>query len=373
MNAYVVGLSSWRIVRPIYRVGILVGIITLVAKKILDQSPDQADTLYGGLYLWISQGLRTMTYWVPFPLYYLFWSGLIGVNILFLFKVVSSLKSKKWPELWGRVLGPWLGFVGWVVTAFYLLWGFNYSRPNWKSRLAIESLAIDSTMLHAEWKWVKNQIQQYADSLPIQQARTTGLYYVPETETKLNELCQAVLADFGLETMGKVKVRRLWPGTLLHLSTAGFYLPLTGEANLDAGLHPMQWPYVAAHEIFHGMGVTDEGDCNFLALLACLKSKDPVITYSGLEAYWKELASIIRRANKEKYFKELEQFPPSFLKDLEQIFVFQDRYRDILPSVRHFIYDQYLQSQGIHAGLLSYNQVVALMHHYRQPNAKVEK
>ncbi|MCB0582976.1 MAG: DUF3810 family protein, partial [Phaeodactylibacter sp.] len=71
----------------------------------------------------------------------------------------------------------------------------------------------------------------------------------------------------------------------------GLYFPFTGEGHIDAGLHPLQKPYVMAHELAHGYGFGDEGTCNFLGYLACIGSDDPVIAYIGHLNYWRTLAA----------------------------------------------------------------------------------
>ena len=367
MVNFILNRKTWRDWIP--RLGIFFGVVSILLKLVLDQLPEKADNWYGALYASIAPILRSMTYWFPFPLYYLFWAVLVGLILFSLIRLIKLMFKLPWSHLIKLAIVPSLGILGWILAGFYILWGYNYSRPSLSERMRMSSMAVDSAIVWAEWSWVKTEINRYADSTPIVAARVAEHFYNRDTELELNHQCKKVLSEFAPRPKGDVKVRKLMPGTLLHFSTAGFYLPFTGEANLDAGLYALQWPYVAAHEIFHGLGITDEGDCNFLALLACLNSTDPVITYSALEAYWKELAILIKYRFRERYAQELNEFSPSFHRDLQTIFTYQDRYKDILPDVRHFIDSNYLRSQGVSAGLASYNQVVALMHHYRnQPN-----
>lgn len=363
MVNFVISRRTWKV--GLFRLGILTGGFSLLLKVVLDLMPAKADDWYGGIYAYIAPILRGMTYWVPFPVYYVFWPVMVVLILYYLFRSGRLLLSRQWSAMLKMGIIPVLGIFGWILGCFYVLWGYNYCRPSWSERMNMSSMSVDSAVIWTEWQWVKKEIQRYADSTPVVKARLAEHFYDEATEAELNHQCKKVLSEFIGQPKGEVKVRKLVPGTLLHLSTAGFYLPFTGEANLDAGLYELQWPFVAAHEIFHGFGITDEGDCNFLALLACLNSSDPVITYSALEAYWKELAILVKYRFGERYFRELEEFPTSFHRDLQTIFAYQDRYKDILPDVRHFIYNNYLRSQGVTAGLASYNQVVALMNHYR--------
>ena len=76
---------------------------------------------------------------------------------------------------------------------------------------------------------------------------------------------------------GKIRCRQILPqGILLRISTAGFYNPLTGECNIDKGLHPLQKPFVMAHELFHGMGITGE-----YPIMRHMMNLESVVTYEG--------------------------------------------------------------------------------------------
>ena len=91
---------------------------------------------------------------------------------------------------------------------------------------------------------------------------------------------------------GRVRVRQPWPnGFLLRWSTAGIYIPQTGEGHIDRGLLAVQKPFTIAHEMAHGYGVADEGACNFIAWLACSQSRDPWVRFGGALTYWRYAAA----------------------------------------------------------------------------------
>ena len=147
-------------------------------------------------------------------------------------------------------------------------------------------------------------------------------------------------------------------GILLRISTAGFYLPFTGESNIDAGLHPIQLPFVMAHEYAHGYGTTDEGSCNFLGFLACENAADPFIRYSGHYGYWRYLLSSFRLQNPEAYKTFREALPAGIKADIKAISENSDKYPDIFPKFRDLTYDAFLKAQGINDGMANYNRIV---------------
>jgi hypothetical protein len=153
-------------------------------------------------------------------------------------------------------------------------------------------------------------------------------------------------------------------GILMRWNTAGIYFPFTGESHVDAGMLPVQIPFTLAHEMAHGFGVTDEGDCNFLAYLACKESNDPTVQFAGLFTYWRYVASEYRFLFPDQYDAQYRELPEMIKQLLKEIRENDAKYPDLFPKLRNTVYDTYLKSQGVHDGLMSYNRVVELVWRY---------
>jgi hypothetical protein len=175
------------------------------------------------------------------------------------------------------------------------------------------------------------------------------------------------LNQYGYPTPGIVRARQLWPkGLLLRISTAGVYIPFTGEGNVDAGLHFLQLPFVLAHEMSHAYGFGDEGTCNFLAYLTCTESSDPFLKYVGYLYYWRYVASEYQSIQPKKYKEFRSTLPPGLIADLTAIQEEMEKYPDIFPGIRDATYNAYLQAQGIHEGMKNYDRVIMLVHAWRK-------
>ena len=92
-----------------------------------------------------------------------------------------------------------------------------------------------------------------------------------DLEDKIRSLLIGNLEKFGYPAPAKVRGRRLFPkGLLLRISTAGVYIPFTGEGHIDAGLHHLQLPFVMAHEMSHATASGEKGTVIFWPIwLAC--------------------------------------------------------------------------------------------------------
>ena len=182
----------------------------------------------------------------------------------------------------------------------------------------------------------------------------------------LEEQVQQSVRDFlkkeELPAPGNPRVRRLFPGgVLLGTSTAGIFLPFSMEAHIDAGLHWLTWPHVMSHEMAHGFGITDEGECNFIASISCRESNDAYFKYSGGLYDFRLIYNALSRIgiNEDRLRSKI---PPICLSDLAEIRSKHNAYPNYVPEVwRNWIYDKYLKSQGISSGLSSYGEVLGLL------------
>ena len=263
-----------------------------------------------------------------------------------------------------------LGFLGFLVTAFYWLWGFNYQQKNVNEAFGFKLEGLAKDQIDQEFYWVNHFIDSLNRDVNIESWRASGFIFDNEMELKIREAVNQLLIEEDIGIQANVPLTFIKPdGVLLRISTAGFYWPLSGEAHVDGGLYPLQWPYTVAHELFHGHGITDEGDCNFLALLACLKTNDPRLSYSAILGYWRYVASEFRRHNgRDGYKNKFDELPTPFKQDLKNVYEYLERYPDIFPKLRNKIYNSYLKSQGVKEGMKSYNKVVMLFHGWRKLN-----
>ena len=279
--------------------------------------------------------------------------------------LVQPLRRRNW-TLRSATTG-FLATAGLTLFLFYLMWGFNYQRPQLEERFGIDaSIKPGALMLSEEFDRSTKELVALSVQIPFDPIRLNS------AETKARERAirttlEEALRNLDFPVFGRVRGRILKPkGILLVLNTAGIYIPFSGEGHIDGGLHPVQLPFTMAHEMAHGYGVTDEGSCNFLAYLACAQSEDMLIRFSGLLGYWRYVAFEFRRDNPEAYQQRYDQLPEVIKITLEDIRRNNDSYPELFPQLRNQVYDSYLKSQGISEGLRSYNRVVTLVMLTRQ-------
>ena len=313
----------------------------------------------------IFNGIRTILDftigWLPIPGLYC----IGGIALLFgLARLLRKGRPRRSPL--SRLLHfafAILNFCCLVIAIFLALWGFNYARQPLVQQMDIQAkpLSIEATRIVLDRQTAKAFAARKAVAMPLSDEIGHQL------KDTIRQSVKDLLRSLNYPNHGLPRLHILWPkGTLLHISTAGFYSPWTGECHVDGGLHPLDMPFVIAHEYFHAYGFTDEGICNFLAYLACRRSTHPALRYSAELNYWQYLAGSYRRLRPDEYRSFYYELPEEIKDDLKAMREYLDRYPDILPKVRNMVYDTYLKSQGITEGLENYNKIVMLVEAWRE-------
>ncbi len=345
-------------------IGITLGFLALLIHWFCP--PEYIEVIHGkGFFPFFSWILDHTLGLLPFSLLYVMVLLLVYLIIRFARKIfiICRGRSSDWKEL---VLGV-LSAAGYVIAAFYFFWGFNYDRVQLVERLTWEIQPIAKEEFISEARLQVKRLQAFTMSERQGMEESLAYNHYRLLEVAIRQEAVKLAESLGYLGRTQVRCRHLAPsGILLRLSTAGFYNPLSGECNIDMGLHPLQKPFSMAHEFFHGMGITGEGDCNFLAYLLCHSSEHDFIRYSGELGYWRYLQHTLRRTDAGIYQELTAELPEMVVRDLLAIDEQMDLYPDIAPRLRDAIYSAYLKSNKIHDGLANYNRILQLTINWRR-------
>lgn len=316
-----------------------------------------------GVYIYIRLAQDALSWIAPFPLIYILLL-LITISVLLslfrLYRKVGSVSAK----IFSLALNA-AGFIAAFIFFFQILWGWNYARVPVAEKMGLNIKPFPPDELEADFFQVTDSLLALRARLHNQDSLALDATWLPdELGKRLRKNLKATLEEHAYNNQGQVRVRAVRPeGVLLRFGTAGIYLPWVGEGHYDSGLHPIQIPYVMAHEMAHGYGFGDEGVCNFWAYLTCLRSSNDFVRYSGTLGYWRYLASEYRRQAPEAYKEAYHTYLTSSIRaDLRAIYENSERFPDLMPRVRDFAYDTYLKAQGVEDGLKSYSQVIMMVH-----------
>jgi len=254
----------------------------------------------------------------------------------------------------------------WIINLFYILWGFNYTQPSIYTQLDIERVVLDSAYIKKEFLIQHELLSKLAE-------KPYAIIENSKIEKMIRLEQESLIGSWDVKTYGKVRIRRLPAGSLLSIRTSGIYIPHALEGHYDGGLFYKQHPFTMAHEMAHGYGFTDESVCNFIAYLTCKETGADEIVYSAELAYWRYLAKYYRYYFPDEWDAIYSNLAPQLKDDLVKIREHIEKYKDLLPEMRDIIYDKYLKTHGVSAGIKSYDEMIQLIAAYKKHQEAGEK
>jgi hypothetical protein len=242
-------------------------------------------------------------------------------------------------------------FAAAIVIAFNLLWGWNYRRQPVAARVDYQASRVTPASVSA-----------FADRIAGLLNHDVGAAHARMRTESTADMRAELARDF-LPVVARLG--DTWPVAVTVPKTTiaerlyelagvgGQYDPFAFETLLNASFLPFEIPRALAHEWSHAAGFGDEGDANLIGTLACLRSSDPLIRYSG--AYWTygELPEADRRRL---------HLAPAVLADFKAGNERFLRYYDPrLFTISWSFYDRYLRANGVAGGVVSYSRFIRLL------------
>ena len=297
---------------------------------------------------------------MPFAMFYIFFLIMFLWAVYLLRREIILRKSGIKRRVWWKRFGINIAnFTGGLVFFFMFLWGFNYARIPIEKTMRIDARELDSLELRAEADYITAQCSLgRAEIIGADSFEIDAKFFPENLEDEMRSCLVSVLKDLGYPTIGRVRGRLLYPGLLYGFNSSGVYWPFTGEGHIESALHILQKPFTIAHEMSHGYGFGDEGTCNFLGYMACMRSKNAAIRYSGYLSYWRYVFSEV---DPEYYQKNRPIIDRGMFYDLEAIRREMKPYFEFIPGFHEVAYDAYLRMQGIRDGIQNYDRMILLV------------
>lgn len=246
-----------------------------------------------------------------------------------------------------------------VISLYFLFlisWGINYDR---------KSIVVHGTN-HTVQQWTKDQLLGFLDQLIVSLNSVDTISEYKEWDQVNSDLSTDYKHLLG-QHIPNVKTKPTLYGSLIsYAGIQGYYNPFTGEAQVMKSLPKFMWGFVMAHEMAHQLGVASEGEANFLAYVICAKSEDKTLNYSAsINLFLYAIAELkySDAAKAKEYVAKLNTFTQQNLILLRKQRLDHDtRFR----KFSNYIYDHYLQNQGVKKGLGSYREMTRLVFEWHQ-------
>ena len=185
--------------------GIWVLVFVILTHLLFKSFPGVCESVYGQVfYPTLRIILDNTVGLLNIPLAY----ALIFLFIAFLLNFVNNLKNLRYN--WFSKTLSIINFWAWVVGLFYILWGFNYDRPDLKSKLGLQP-----TFKITERESLFNKCINEIKELPYLRIALSH-----EIDSKLFDEYKNVQSDLlrsiGYNVTGRPEIKRLLPNGILR-------------------------------------------------------------------------------------------------------------------------------------------------------------
>jgi len=342
----------------------ILGILALGVRYLAIQNPEATDTIYSRIFFPGIRNVIDLTLGnLPFPSVYLFILLLLGILGLYILKFSRRIG---WKERAFYSVKAFANGLGALVFFFLILWGFNYQRTPIFQQLGLKPKALDLSELKEEIWITQRLVLQYRGIITQDTIAITKILPYVELEKLVRNNVGENLDILGLNFTGKPRTKMFPPdGFMRKMGILGIYFPFTGESYIDPTLHPLEQPFTIAHEMAHSYGVTDEGEANFIAWVICSNSDDPLLRYSGqLRLLMYQFRDFYRIAPDE-YKAFMKSLDRGIMNDLISLQKATESVKPFSLELSRKSNDIFLKSQGVKAGVNSYQQLPMLAFAWR--------
>lgn len=217
-----------------------------------------------------------------------------------------------------------------------------------------------------------NDLVEHANALSLEMKRNDKGEVVYDGD--LYEACKKAMRSLGDE-FSYLKgyypnPKRIWSSDFMSQQyLAGIYFPFTLEANYNGTMYIMNRPATICHELSHLKGVILEDEANFFGFLACIRSKDPFVAYSGYLSVLGYVSREVRNHVDLEVRKTMAQ--PSELVQKDAVFLTKEEWERVekkavlktetVNKATDAFLEGNLKANGVTDGIASYSRVVRLI------------
>lgn len=253
--------------------------------------------------------------------------------------------------------------IGLLYLSFQCLWGLNYHRQQFAKAAGLDTRPFSNHELVMVAETLADQVNQLRAQVPED---SDGIMQLAPSQREV--LDQGVAGYTVLVSQYPQLEGRYGRPKGLILSAAisytgiyGFFIPFTGEANVNTDIPDSMLPFSICHEMAHQRGMAREDEANFIAYLSCCMNPHGDFKYSGNLFALSYTLGALRERDEKSFQKIRNSLAPGVVRDLGDIRQFAERHRG--PWNRFFekVNDTYLKANSQTAGIQSYEGIVDLL------------
>lgn len=248
-----------------------------------------------------------------------------------------------------------------IYDGFCLLWGINYYGDSFSDKSGLTAEPVSAEQLYLTTRYYADLAGSLAGEVERDE---DGAFAVSRKEifAEAETVYEGISSRWPfLETPWRQPKGMIFSKIMSLTNFTGVYFPFTGESNLNVDSPACLLPSTIAHELAHQKNIAPEQEANFVAVLACRESGQPVYAYSGALLAYIYLGNALYQADRELWKEVYQSLDPLVRQDLDENNAYWARWETRTAQAAEAIYTGFLQSYGQELGMKSYGACVDLL------------
>ncbi len=317
-----------------------------------------------GIYPLIRRMISALTRIVPFSIAeFLLYAIVISIALVLVTRLIQLFLTKNGFARLMRTVASILLACGIVLNLFYLTWGFNYFREPLAQRmeLTVTSRSVDE--LEAFVRKTAIEARALRETLHEDE---NGVFAPQESKGSLflalSDAYDTLHDEIPVIPPDPTRAKQIfWSEGLSWQGISGIYIGLTAEPNVNVDQPPLLLFQAAAHEMAHQTGIASENEAELVGFLACLRSNDPNIRYSGLAYALVVAGNALFDADSARYLTVTDTYGDAIWRDFSAYSVYWKSFSGEIRENADRRNDAYLKHNSQPSGIKSYGEAVDLL------------
>lgn len=309
----------------------------------------------------------TMTSIFPFSIAeFGFILGLLFCVFFFLRFLIRLIKGREQRK---KIVGKFFLNFGCVVSVMFFLYtifcGLNYYRYTFAY---YSDLKLEKSDTNELFDLCISLVEQAKDiRYRLNDAMENEIFHIKDSNQKVSHDAMNAMNELAEDypVLGKYQIRpkTVWQSRAMsYAEITGIYIPFTVEANVNVDVPDFEIPFTMCHELCHVRGFMKEGEANFIAYLACMKSNQLEFQYSGTMLALIYAGNQLYEDDPIRYNELIQTYSKEMLRDLEDDSRYWKRFENtIISKVSNRLNDHYLKVNLQENGSKSYGEMVDLL------------
>lgn len=145
---------------------------------------------------------------------------------------------------------------------------------------------------------------------------------------------------------------------LKKIGIGGIYMPFTAEAYTSKYQGEFSLAFVQAHELSHAFGISNEGEADYVAFRALMRSNNAQAHYAAQLELLRTIRSILRFSDEKLWEEVVRATPFAVNTDLVYLRFQNSLHPEYFKGLGSQINNQYLHVMGVQGGVASYDEMV---------------